>query len=47
MFELNQAQIEFTKGRFFRKYNAYFSLPKKCADPDNYPEKEILKLRSV
>ena len=30
---------------FFRKYDAFFSLPKKCAE--NYPEKEILKLRSV
>ena len=25
-----------------RSYNAFFSLPKKCAE--NYPEKEILKL---
>ena len=30
---------------FFRKYDAFFSLPKKCAE--NYPEKEILKLCSV
>ena len=33
------------KVAFFRKYDAFFSLPKKCAE--NYPEKEILKLRSV
>ena len=30
---------------FFRKYDALFSLPKKCAE--NYHEKEILKLCSV
>ena len=33
------------KVAFFRKYDAFFSLPKKCAE--NYPDKEILKLRSV
>ena len=33
------------KVAFFRKYDAFFSLPQKCAK--NYPEKEILKLRSV
>ena len=27
------------KVAFFRKYDAFFSLPKKCAE--NYPEKEI------
>ena len=27
------------------KYDAFFSLPKKCAE--NYPRKEILKLHSV
>ena len=32
------------KVAFFRKYNAFFSLPKKCGK--NYPEKNILKLRS-
>ena len=31
------------KVAFFRKYDAFFSLPKKCAK--NYPEKEILNLR--
>ena len=36
----------FLKGSFFfRKYDAFFSLPKKCAE--NYPEKAVLKLRSV
>ena len=30
---------------FFRKCDVFFSLPKKCAE--NYPEKDILKLRSV
>ena len=30
------------KVTFFRKYDAFFSLPKKCAE--NYPEQEILKL---
>ena len=30
---------------FFRKNDAFFSLPKKCAE--NYPEKDTLKLRSV
>ena len=30
---------------FFRKYDAFFSLLKKCAE--NYPEKEILKLHSI
>ena len=35
-----------TKGRFFfRKYDAFFSLPKKCAE--NYPVRDILKLLSV
>ena len=29
----------------FRKDDAFFSLPKKCAE--NYPEKEILKLCCV
>ena len=33
------------KFAFFREYDAFFSLPKKCAE--NYPEKEILRLRSV
>ena len=34
------------KGRFFlRKYDVFFSLPKKYAE--NYPEEEILKLSSV
>ena len=36
---------EVLKVAFFRKYDAFFSMPKKCAE--NYPEKEILKLRSV
>ena len=30
---------------FFRKYDPFFSLPKKCAK--NYPEKDFLKLGSV
>ena len=30
-----------TKGRFFRKYDAFVSLPKLCAK--SYPEKEILR----
>ena len=30
---------------FFRKYDGFFSLPKKCAE--NYPEKVILKLCCV
>ena len=30
---------------FFRKYDAFFTLPKKIAE--NYPEKDILKLCSV
>ena len=33
------------KVAFFRKYDAFFSFPQKCAE--NYPEKEILKLRPV
>ena len=33
------------KVAFFRKYDAFFSLPKKFAE--NYPEKEILKLCSA
>ena len=33
------------KVAFFRKYDAFFLLPKKCAE--NYPKKEILKLCSV
>ena len=33
------------KVAFFRKYDALFTLPKKCAEI--YPEKEILKLSSV
>jgi hypothetical protein len=33
------------KVAFFKKYDAFFSLPKKYAE--NYPEKDILKLCSV
>ena len=38
-------KVDTLKVAFFREYDAFFSLPKKCAK--NYPEKEILKLRSV
>ena len=37
---------DITKGRFFyRKYDAFLSLFKKCAE--KYPEKEFLELHSV
>ena len=37
-------QQEWLKVAFFRKYDAFFSLPQKC---ENYPEKDVLKLCSV
>ena len=42
----NSANVnDHVKGFFFRKYDAFFSWPQKCAK--NYPEKEITRLRSV
>ena len=39
---LKKKKSQEIKGRFFlRKYDAFFSFPKKYAE--NYPEKEILK----
>ena len=42
--EESGSEVTILKVAFFRKYDAFFSLPKKCVE--NYPEKYILKLCS-